>query len=410
MENTRPRKPRQAVEHILLHTEAERRFPERVAGVLRHFPEVEAIRTDALDEPTITRHIKEVFPRTEMSVRQKSGAKTASEVRAGKRILVVGLVEKEQSVPKFIDSKGMACHGFFHLNPMVNGCVFNCQYCFLQQHIWDQDVASYMKLNVNYEDIVARMRDIAGDRLRRGLATRFHTGILLDYLCFEEVTGFTALMIPLLADEAFARSTIDMWSKGNDVRVLLEAATRHPWITRRILPGWSINSVYAADNYEPGTARTRQRLQAARDLQDAGYQLTIRIDPMIPYPAWKKDYTDLVDLIYGDFGLRPSQVLVSSLRFDEPDLIETGRARFPNSDLFNHDFPKEDRAKFRLPFNQRMEMLRTVVDRIRKHAPQQNLGVCKENIKTWQTLGLDPVHTCLSEPCLETTMDKFVLD
>jgi len=410
MEHLRPRRPPQAVERILLHTEVERLFPERVAGVLDHFPEVEPVRTADMDEQIIIKHIKEVFPRTEMAVREKIGSKTTSEVRAGKRILVVGAVPREQSVPKFIDSKGMACHGFFHINVMVNGCVFNCQYCFLQQHIWDQDVSSYMKLNVNYEDIVARMREIAGERLRQGLATRFHTGILLDYLCFEKVTGFTAFMAPFLADEAFGRSTVDMWSKGNDVRALLDAAAQYPWITERILPGWSLNSVYAADTYEPGTARTRQRLHAARELQDAGYRLTLRIDPMVPYQGWKKDYPDLVDMIYGDFGLKPSQVLVSSLRFDEPDLIDTGRERFPNSDLFCYDFPKEDRAKYRLPFTLRMDMLRTVIDRIRKHAPRQNVGVCKENIKTWQVLGLDPAATCLSEPCLETTMDRFVLD
>jgi hypothetical protein len=148
-----------------------------------------------------------------------------------------------------------------------------------------------------------------------------------------------------------------------------------------------LNSVYAADTYEPGTARTRQRLHAARELQDAGYRLTLRIDPMDSLSGLEKGLS------------RPGRYDLWRLRseaesgvgllaaFRRPDLIDTGRERFPNSDLFCYDFPKEDRAKYRLPFTLRMDMLRTVIDRIRKHAPRQNVGVCKENIKTWQVLG-----------------------
>jgi DNA repair photolyase len=410
MEHPSQRRPRQAVRHILLHEEARSRFPERVAAVLRHFPDIEPELTAELNDEIVNRYIKDVFPNTEVKRRAQTEVKSTTEVRAGKRILVIGEAAEERRVEKFIDTKGMACHGFFHINVMVNGCVFNCQYCFLQQHIWDKDVSSFIKLNVNYEDIVARMKEIAGQRLARGLATRFHTGILLDYLCFEDVTRFTEFLVSQMGDDAFARSTVDMWSKGDDVRSLLDAAAKYPWATERILPGWSVNSPYAAETYEPGTAGTRQRLQAARELQDVGYRLTIRLDPMVPYPAWKTDYPELVDMVFGEFGLRPDVVFVSSLRFDEPELIEVGRERFPNSDLFCHDFPKEDRAKYRLPFDLRIEMLRTVVERIQHHDQDQIVGICKENIKTWKALGLNPALSCLSEPVLETTMDKFVLD
>ncbi len=406
MEATRPRLPCQTIKHILIDGATLARFPDRCADILKSFPDVKPEITDDFCDQTIAHRLKAAYPAAEITDQKK----TASAVSAGKRFLVIGSAEREKGVEKFIDSKGMVCHGFFHIMVMNNGCVYNCQYCFLQQHIWDKDVSSHIRLNVNYEDIADRMRELARQRLDAGQATLFHTGILLDYLCFEPVTHFLEFLAPRLGDSDFARSNIDMWSKGNDINALLVAAAKYPWATRVILPGWSVNSIYAADRYEIGTARTRQRLAAARQLQDAGYKVTIRIDPMVPYRNWRTDYTDLVDMIFGEFGLRPDVVFVSSLRFDEPDLIETGRQRFPNSDLFSCDFLKEDRAKYRIPFVQRMELLRTVINRIRRHRPEQVVGVCKENVKTWRTLDLDPGKCCLAEPLLANTMDQFVLE
>jgi hypothetical protein len=179
-----------------------------------------------MDEQIIIKHIKEVFPRTEMAVREKIGSKRPRGA-GGQRILVVGAVPREQSVPKSSIPRAWPATAFSHQR---DGQRLRVQLPVLLSaaaHL-GSDVSSYMKLNVNYEDIVARMREIAGERLRQGLATRFHTGILLDYLCFEKVTGFTAFMAPFLADEAFGRSTVDMWSKGNDVRALLDAAAQYP--------------------------------------------------------------------------------------------------------------------------------------------------------------------------------------
>ncbi len=91
-------------------------------------------------------------------------------------------------------------------------------------------------------------------------------------------------------------------------------------------------------------------------------------------------------------------------------LIETGRERFPDSAMYRQHFIKEDKAKYRLPYDENIKILQTVIDEIRRHDPQQPVGVCKENLKTWKALGLNPAATCLSGPCLENTISQFVLD
>ncbi len=400
------RRASSAIRFVLVHEQAHHRFPERVDGVLSHFPDADVHFASDLTAETIDRHFQKAFPRAQIEKERK----TPSAISAGKRFLVIGQTEKQKSVEKFTDSKGMVCHGFFNINVMVNGCIYNCQYCFLQEHIWDKDVSSYMKLHVNYEDILDDMKNIARERMTAGLETRFQMGVLMDSLGLEEATHFVEFLAPHLGDDVFAKSTVKLGTKGDDIRVLIEAAARYPWATERFRPGWSINTPYAARAYEHGTASSDLRLQKARELQDAGYVIRFRVDPIVPYEGWEKDYTRLIDSIYVRYGIRPHTMVVASLRFDEDGLIRTAKERFPNSDLFGYDFPKEDRAKFRLPFEQRMKIFRTMIDRIRKHNPDQEISVCKENMKTWRTLGMDPSCSCLKEPCLENTMDQFILD
>lgn len=407
MMEERPRKPQQAIRHILVHQEVYDRFPARVQGILDCFPEVQPLFTPSLDQETIAAHFRRTCPDAAQDLIRR---KTSTEVSAGKRFLVIGAVPREKGAEAFIDSKGMVCHGFHHINVMINGCIFNCQYCFLQEHIWDKDISAYLRLNANYEDILDRMREISAAKLAAGEATRYQMGVLLDSLGLESVTRFVEFLVPCLGDPAFTRSTVELLTKGDNVQVLLDAARKYPWATERLLPGWSVNSVYATDHYEPGTARTRQRLAAARLLEDAGYRLIFRIDPVVPYQEWEKDYLELVDMMWGEYKLRPETVVTASLRFDERNLIDTAKERFPDSDLFCYDFPKEDRAKYRIPFEMRIRMYRTIIDRIRAHRPEQVVGICKENMKTWKALNLRPSACCLAAPLLPNTIKDFVLD
>jgi hypothetical protein len=242
------------------------------------------------------------------------------------------------------------------------------------------------------------------------MATRFHTGTLMDYLGMEPISGFIEFMIPHLGDEAFDRSTCVMWSKGNDTSVLVEAARKYPWAVKVLVPGWSINSAYVADRYELCTARTEQRLEAAVTLQQAGYRQTVRLDPLVPYPEWRTGYGEVVDMVLGRYGLRPSYMVLGSLRFDEQDMIDTMKARFPGSDLFQRDLPKEDQAKYRIPFEVRQEMYRFLIDRVRSHDAEQPIGVCMEDPQMWETLDLDPSRTCLAQPIFNEADRLVVVD
>ena len=404
------RSPQQAIRMVLVHQEARARYPGRVESVLKCLPAAEIQEVEDLKPATIAAHFSAFTDDSGLHEGGLVDRKTSSGITAGKRFMVIGTCGVEEATVPFVDTKGMVCHGFHNINVMANGCVFNCQYCFLQEHIWDQPIPTYVRLNVDYEQIVEKMRQLAHADRREGKATRFQMGVLMDSYIFEPVTGFARFLFEHLGEEVFRQTTVEMLSKSDEIGFLLEGPRQHPWLLERILPGFSINSAYVSRTYELGTASAEARLAAARRLQDAGYSIVLRMDPVVPYDGWERDYQELVEMIFTRYGLRPEPLVIASLRFDEQALINTAKERFAGSDLFNFDFPREDRAKYRIPFERRVEVFAAIIGWVRALVPDQPFGICKENLKTWEALDMDPAGTCLSPPCLPNTMDEFVLD
>jgi spore photoproduct lyase len=55
-----------------------------------------------------------------------------------------------------------------------------------------------------------------------------------------------------------------------------------------------------------------KRIEAAKKVYQAGYEIRIRIDPMVPIDNWKESYQELLDFIFEN--LTPERVTLGSLR------------------------------------------------------------------------------------------------
>ena len=68
--------------------------------------------------------------------------------------------------------------------------------------------------------------------------------------------------------------------------------------TRQAIVSFSINAEQVAKQWEKGAyavSPIRNRIEMAGKLQDAGYEVRVRIDPMVPILEWEKHYKELVD-------------------------------------------------------------------------------------------------------------------
>lgn len=128
-------------------------------------------------------------------------------------------------------------------------------------------------------------------------------------------------------------------------------------------------------------------------MQEAGWPIRFRLDPMIPYhdagEDWRVGYTRAIERIN---ALRPEMVTIGALRASTMGLATAAEKNGRPTDLFDYLSEKDPSGfKYRLPFEQQVEMYRFAIERLdRKRIIP---ALCKEDMSVWKAVGLE-FHGC----------------
>jgi spore photoproduct lyase len=133
-------------------------------------------------------------------------------------------------------------------------------------------------------------------------------------------------------------------------------------------------------------------VEAAARVKDAGYYVTLRLDPMIPLDGWQEEYPSLIEAVHDIF--RPDQWTLGSLRY-YPGL--PGWARRVGRDTSIYAFGAErspEDGRKRIPLETRAAMYSAATEAIRRHDPDVLVHPCKETVELYRRLGLNPDGCC----------------
>ncbi|MDL1980744.1 MAG: hypothetical protein LWX02_04600 [Deltaproteobacteria bacterium] len=149
---------------------------------------------------------------------------------------------------------------------------------------------------------------------------------------------------------------------------------------------FSVNTDTVFQQLEHRTASPDSRLIAAAKAQKAGYEIRLRIDPIIFYSTWERDYIALIDKIFE--YVQPARITIGEYR-PSNGLAHHISARFPESPLLkiNKSLIREGK-KLRYPKNLRVKMFGTIIDAIKKHKSDIDISLCKEQPEIWKALNL----------------------
>jgi spore photoproduct lyase len=85
--------------------------------------------------------------------------------------------------------------------------------------------------------------------------------------------------------------------------------------TQRVVFSWSVNAEYMGRRWEQGAPLPKSRFLAAAKMQDAGWPICFRLDPMVPdhdaEENWRDGYEMAIERIN---GLAPEMVTIGALR------------------------------------------------------------------------------------------------
>ncbi len=202
------------------------------------------------------------------------GADFAERYREAKRTMVVSVRRKGA----FQTSKPSADYAL----PLATGCPGHCQYCYLNTNLGTR---SYVRIYVNTDDILARAQhyiEEAGDKI-----VTFDGSCTSDPVATESWTGALAKTIGFFAKQKYGR--FRFVSKFHVVNSLLNL--NHAGHTRI---RFSINAPFVAKQFEQATPSIKLRLAAAAQVAQSGYPLGFLIGPIMHYPRWQAEYSNLL--------------------------------------------------------------------------------------------------------------------
>ncbi len=327
------------------------------------------VRQDLKDEEAVAKYIAacpqgrvHYFQRIQ-EVRVDADA-LAEKITNGKKVLV--LDRKSGSwLGRFVNyDRGAICPSFRKMTLGTN-CAFSCEFCFLQGTY--RGIRPFVCVYVPDWDQLERDLKRLG---ANGTSPVINAGEMSDPLA-GDVLGYAPKLVELFGRLGGPRLLMLTKSGVEEVEPILSSRHR-----RRTILAWSINCAEAVAKHEHGAASLHNRLKAASEAQAEGYEVRLRLDPMLIFPGWEEAYARTVDTVY-QAGLRPERFTLGSFRL-LGNLRHIIAARFPNSDLLTQPLVKERGKRMRYPHEAREALYRLALDGIRRYDENVPVALCKE--------------------------------
>lgn len=179
---------------------------------------------------------------------------------------------------------GIGAQHNYYFSHMLN-CLYNCRYCFLQGM---HQSANYV-LFVNYEDYFADIQRICAETPDE--AVHFFSGYDCDSLALEPVTNFAQEFLPLI--QSIPNAWMELRTKSTQVRHLLDTPT-----FERCIVAFSFTPDEIARALEHKAPAISKRLDALKKLQQLGWPIGLRFDPIIYEDDYQQHYQNLFKTVF----------------------------------------------------------------------------------------------------------------
>lgn len=280
------------------------------------------------------------------------------------------IVKRFDKTPYPAKPTDVVCPHFLELK-WAYGCPFDCSWCYLKG-----------TFRFRPEPIKPAYKDLEKVRLHVETFLQevetpeiLNTGEIADSLMGENGDcPFSKFIISLF--EKQNRHKVLFVTKSTNVKNLLGIAS-----PRQVIVSFSLNAEPVAERWEKKAPLVGKRIEAARKLSDAGYEVRIRIDPMVPIENWRKSYIELIDEIFLRFI--PERVTFGSLRGLQSTINGTKDTSWVKYLKEGSNWGKK------IDFTTRHRMYTAIIEHLGNRYHYHNIALCKETKAMWEKLGID---------------------
>jgi len=176
----------------------------------------------------------------------------------------------------------------FYFSHMLN-CLYDCRYCFLQ----GMYRSAHYVLFVNYEDFADELQQQMQVQLANSGTAVYYSGYDCDSLALEPVSRFCEYFLPIFRQNPAAM--LEIRTKSTQVRRLLEVESMPNCVI-----AMSFSSEQAGRRWEYKVPALGKRLDALRRLQQEGWSVALRFEPIIAEENVVAEYTALFETVFAE--------------------------------------------------------------------------------------------------------------
>jgi spore photoproduct lyase len=264
------------------------------------------------------------------------------------------------------DTYGIEDGKNYYFSHMLN-CIYDCRYCFLQ----GMYRSAHYVLFVNYEDftteIEKKIDENAGENT--GEKTWFYSGYDCDSLALDPVTGFGSFILNFFKNHPSAH--LEFRTKSTQVRSLLKSVP-----IENCVVAFSLSPENITQTLEAKTPSLDSRLEAMKKLQNSGWQVGIRFEPLIYTDDFKSNYENLFSHVFSALDTN-SLHSVSVGAFRVPKAFFKNMTKlYPDEKLFAGPLVEsEGMVSYRHQLQE--DMLDWCNQKIADHAPASHIYQCR---------------------------------
>lgn len=282
------------------------------------------------------------------------------------------MLRRFDKTPVPVKSTDIVCPHFMLL-AWANGCMYNCAWCYLKGTLRFYGQKPNGRVPIIIKDRGRIEKEVQAFVKKNVKPQLINTGELADSLLDE--TGsmpFSKWIINLLKQ---TEHRVLFLTKSTNIHNFLN----NNWQNKAVL-AWSVNAIPVAEKWEKLAPTVEDRLDAAEQAQKAGYEVRLRIDPMVPVENWRTCYSNLIELICK--SLKPCRVTLGSLRGLNSTIA------FCRDKSWVKYLTEESNWGKKPPFQKRLEMYNLVLTNLKKKG-FLDLGICKDTLAIWQAIKMD---------------------
>jgi three-Cys-motif partner protein len=195
------------------------------------------------------------------------------------------IIQRFDKTPPPQSLTDVVCPHFLELK-WAYGCPFDCAWCYLKGTFRFRPERTKPVIKA-YEKIEWHTRTFLDQVTAPEI---LNTGEIADSLIFEcEERPFSRFIIPIFSSQKLHK--VLFLTKSSNVKNLLEIEPHNQAIL-----SFSLNAIPVTEHWEKAPS-VLSRIEAAKRVYQVGYEVRVRIDPMVPIEAWQEHYLQLFGMV-----------------------------------------------------------------------------------------------------------------